>query len=220
MTSTYTNYQLVTRDLPRSIDNVKRQPDVARETEYYLANVSKVKTIEDFVKDRRLLNYAMKAHGLGDMSYAKALMVKVLKGGRDDTSSFAHRLADPRYLDFAETFDFARHGALATTFGKAQQGTVDKFVRQTLEENAGDGNEGVRLSLYFQRKAPALTSVTEILADRAVATVVRTALGLPESTAFLDIDKQVEMIGKKVDIMTARVVVVGGTRACDRRCCR
>jgi Protein of unknown function (DUF1217) len=200
MVSTYTNYQLVSRDLARSISNVKNEPMVARETKYYIENIAKVKSIEDFVSDRRLLNYAMKAHGLGDMSYAKAFVAKVLKEGRDERDSFVNRLADPRYSDFAETFDFSRHGELATSFTKAQQGVVDKYIRQTLEEKAGADNEGVRLSLYFQRKAPKLTTVTQILADKAVATVVRTALGIPASTALLNIDKQVEQLSKRIDI--------------------
>jgi Protein of unknown function (DUF1217) len=127
-------------------------------------------------------------------------MVKVLKGGRDDADAFANKLADRRYVEFAGTFDFSRHGALATSFSKAQQGVVDKYLRQTLEESAGANNEGVRLSLYFQRKAPSVKSVTELLGDRALAAVTRTALGLPASTALLDIDKQISLIEAKLDV--------------------
>jgi hypothetical protein len=200
MPGTLTDYKIVSRDLARSISAVKAQPQVKRETAYYLAKIGTVKSIEEFTGDRRLFAYAMKAHGLEDMSYAKAMMVKVLKEGRDGTDAFANKLADRRYIEFAATFDFARHGALATTFSKAQQGTVDKYLRQTLEEKAGANNEGVRLSLYFQRKAAAVTSVAELLGDRALAAVTRTALGLPPSTALLDIDKQIALIEAKLDV--------------------
>lgn len=200
MSGTLTDYQIVSRNLARSISTVKAQPQVKRETEYYLSKIATVKTIEDFTNDRRLFAYAMKAHGLSDMTYAKAMMVKVLKEGRDATDAFANKLADRRYVDFAETFDFKRHGALATTFTKTQQGVVDKYLRQTLEENAGANNEGVRLSLYFQRKASSVSSVTELLGDRALAAVTRTALGLPSSSALLDIDKQIAQIEDKLDV--------------------
>jgi len=40
-----------------------------------------------------------------------------------------------------------------TIFDRTRQGTVDAYVRQTLEEDAGARNEGVRLALYFNRKA-------------------------------------------------------------------
>lgn len=200
MSGTLTNYQIVSRDLARSISAVKAQPQVKRETEYYLSKIGTVKSIEEFTGDRRLFAYAMKAHGLEDMTYAKAMMVKVLKEGRDGTDAFANKLADRRYVEFAETFDFKRHGALATTFTKAQQGLVDKYLRQTLEENAGANNEGVRLSLYFQRKAASVSSVTELLGDRALAAVTRTALGMPQSTALMDIDKQIALIEAKLDV--------------------
>ena len=67
-------------------------------------------------------------------------------------------------------------GETATTYNRAQQPAIDKYMRQTLEENAGEQNEGVRLALYFERKAPTLTSFYEVLADPALAKVVRTAL--------------------------------------------
>jgi hypothetical protein len=200
MANTLSEYRLLSRDLTRSISVVEREPQVRRETDYYLAKIGSVKTIEEFIGDRRLFQYAMKAHGLEDMAYAKAMMVKVLKEGRDESDAFANRLADRRYVEFAETFDFARHGTLATTFSKAQKGVTEKYLRQTLEQNAGASNEGVRLALYFQRKAGSINSVTELLGDRALAAVTRTALGMPQSTALLDIDKQIELIEAKLDV--------------------
>jgi len=198
--NTYTSYQLIARDFDSALNRVEKEPVVARDTEYYLENISKVKTIKDFVGNDRLFRYAMKAHGLSDMSYAKAFMVKALKEGIEDSDSFANKLTDKRYAEFVKTFDFHGYGETATIFTRAQQGTVDKYMRQTLEENAGGQNEGVRLALYFERKAPALTNFYEVLADPALSRVVRTALGLPDSFASADIDKQVKLFEEKLDI--------------------
>lgn len=200
MVSTYVSYAAITRDLDLSLKRVEQQPFVQRETEYYLENIGKVKSIDEFVGDRRLFAYAMKAHGLEDMTYAKAFMVKVLEGGIDDDDSFANSLSDTRYKEFAETYNFVRHGETATVFTRAQQGTVDDYMRQTLEEDAGASSEAVRLALYFERKAPEITSMYEILADTALSKVVRTTLGLPDSFALIDIDKQVEFLESKIDI--------------------
>ncbi len=315
MISTYASYRLISQDIDRSLSQVKKQPVVERETKYFLENISKVKTIEEFVGNSRLFNYAMKAHGLQDMAYAKAFMIKALKEGVSDPQSFANKLSDKRYADFVQSFNFAAHGedtavyspaqhgtaqryqlqaALvgippdhpvlkaqtqaflagiakvtsidqfladdelytyamkaweltdklgdkafvrklleggtadrdsfanqqtdkryaafaaafdfaglgerATTYIPAQHGTVDKYLRQTLEENAGAQNEGVRLALYFQRKAPTLTSVYQILADPALAKVARTALGLPDAVAGADIDKQAKLLSARIDL--------------------
>ena len=66
--NTYTSYMLITKDISKSLDRIEKQPTVQRDTDYYLANIGKVKTIDEFVKDTRLFNYAMKAHGLGEMA--------------------------------------------------------------------------------------------------------------------------------------------------------
>ncbi len=201
MVNTYTNYQLITKDINKSLTRVEDQPMVKRETEYYLENISKVKSIDDLMKDDRLFRYAMKAHGLESMTYAKAFMVKVLKEGIDDNDSFANKLSDKKYRDFAKTYDFVGFGEVATIFTRAQQGTVDKYLRQTLEEDAGKQNEGVRLALYFDRKAEGITSFYDVLADTALAKVVRTSLGLPDSFAAADIDKQVQLFESKLDLV-------------------
>jgi hypothetical protein len=134
------------------------------------------------------------------MAYAKAFMVKALKEGVSDPDSFANKLSDKRYADFVKAFNFAAYGTSAPLFPAAQQGTVDKYMRQTLEENAGETNQGVRLALYFQRKAPAINNWYDVLADTALSSVVRTALGLPDSIATADIDKQAQMFEQKLDI--------------------
>ncbi|AZO13152.1 DUF1217 domain-containing protein [Mesorhizobium sp. M3A.F.Ca.ET.174.01.1.1] len=198
--NTYTSYQLIAKDIPKAIDQVESQPAVKRETEYYLANIGNAKTIDDFVGNTRLFNYAMKAFGLEDMAYAKAFMVKALKEGVSDEDSFANKLTDKRYAEFVKAFNFAAHGETATIYTSAQQGTVDKYMRQTLEENAGETNQGVRLALYFQRKAPTITNWYDVLADTALSSVVRTALGLPDSFASADIDKQAQLFEQKLDI--------------------
>ncbi len=200
MVGTLTDYKLIARDIPRSVAQVRSDPAVARETEYYLAHIGDVKSADDLVSNRRLFEYAMKAHGLEDMIYAKAFMAKILDEGHDDPEAFVNKLTDKRYQDFAETFDFTRYGAATTSFTKTQQGVVDRYLRQTLELNAGNSNEAVRLALYFERKAPELNSVTEILADKALSRVVRAALGLPESLATTDLDHQIALIESRVDI--------------------
>jgi len=200
MITTYTSYSLITRDLQQSLARVAEKPDVARETEYYLANIGKIKSIDDFMADSRIYNYALKAHGLEDMAYAKAFIRKVLTEGVANPDAFANKLSDSRYSQLAASFDFEAYGEATTSFEKAQKGIVDKFQRQTLEEEAGAENPGVRLALYFDRMAPSIKSGMEILADDALAEVVRTALGIPDEMAALDVDRQAEFIEESINI--------------------
>jgi Protein of unknown function (DUF1217) len=194
--TTLANYKLVSGNIERSLSATAERPQIARETEYYLDNIGDVKSIDDFMGNDRLFKYAMKAWGLQDMDYAKAFMRKVLTEGVDTNDSFANTLADPRYKEFAKAFNFKLLGTGTTNWPDAKSGTVDRYV----EEDAGSQNEGVRLALYFERKASTITGPFSILGDKALLQVAQTALGLPVTMSLLDIDKQAEMLSKRINV--------------------
>ena len=200
MIGTVASYQQIMRSIDRSTATVARRPEIRREADYYMANIRKVSSYEEFLKDDRLFRFAMTAFGLEDMVYAKAFMRKVLAEGVDGRDSFSMQLADTRFREFAETFNFVRYGATATAFDRAQQGTIDRYVRIQLEKEAGAADEGVRLALYFQRKASAVTSIYGLMGDAALYKVVQTALGIPPAFATVDIDKQAAFISTKLSV--------------------
>jgi len=204
MLTTFSSYQQITRDIGRSLARTAASPTVALEGKYYLATIGKVKSIDDFLKNDRVFRYAMKAFGLEDMSYAKAYIRKVLVEGVEDSKSFANRLADDRFIDFAKTFNFARDGAAVTTADSAKQGVVDKYVRQTMESSAGEENEGVRLALYFQRMAPTVSSAYGLLADAALWKVVQTVFDFPAEMANADITRQAAAVKARLDVKTLK----------------
>jgi len=107
MVSTYLSYNLVNRDIKASLERTVSDPLVARQTEYFKENISKVSTLEEFLDDYQLYSYAMKAHGLEEMTYAKAFMKKVLDSDLSDEKSFANQLTDERYRNFAASFQFS-----------------------------------------------------------------------------------------------------------------
>lgn len=200
VTSTYLDYTSMTRDLQSTLRRIGQRQVDSREIEYYLTHIEAVKTVDDFVGDKRLMRFALRAHGLDSLSKATAFVRKLLEGGIDNTASLANKLADPRYAAFVGALNFARHGAVATIFDRARQGVVDKYLDQRLEEDAGTRNEGLRLALYFRRKAPQLRDHYAILADKALAQVARTALGLSGLTAQADIDTQKQQLANRIDL--------------------
>ncbi|KAA2237367.1 DUF1217 domain-containing protein [Salinarimonas soli] len=198
MLSTALAYNLVTRDLDKSLARTASDPAIKREITAYEKSIRSVKSIDDFLENDTVYRVAMKAFGLEDMIYAKGFMRKVLEGGIASRDSFANKLADKRYREFADTFNFAQFGSATTAFSAAQDGVVKRYVRQTLEQREGESNEGVRLALYFARMAPGLKNAYQVLADPALSKVVRTALNLPEAMATTDIDKQARLIESRI----------------------
>ncbi|KQP29906.1 flagellar biosynthesis protein FlgF [Methylobacterium sp. Leaf104] len=199
MTSTFTSYALLTRDLDATLARKAAQPDVARETAYYKAKIGSVTSIDEFLADRRLYAYAMKAYGLEDMTYAKAFMRKVLTEGVADSTAFANRLADDRYVAFAKAFDFNTNGAATTTLAAATTDTTAAYLRQSVESDAGSDDTGVRLALYFARVAPTVSSGYGVLGDPALSQVIKTVLGLPDGSSAEGIANQAAIIEKRVD---------------------
>ncbi len=197
---TYTSLNVLTRSMTVSLAHTAKEPSVARETAYYQSKIGTVKNIDDFLKDTRLFNYAMKAWGLEDMSYAKGLIKKVLQGGIFDPKSPANTLASGRFKEFATVFNFQAYGPATTTFDKVQKTTVDNYVRQQLESGSGDRNPALKLALYFQRKAPSIKSAYHILADKNLLSVVQTALNIPKETGFSSIDAQAALINQKLKV--------------------
>lgn len=183
MVNTYTSYRLIARDIPKAIGRVEMQPVVKRETDYYLANITKVKTIEEFVKNDRLFKYAMKAFGLQDMDYAKAFMVKALKEGVSDPDSFANKLTDKRYFEFVSAFNFQKRGETATTYNPAQQGVTENYVLQVGLGAVQAGFDGYRNETSnFLTNISSVKSIDDLLGDERLLTYAMAAFGLDAET--------------------------------------
>jgi len=176
------------------------------ENAYYHNTIGRVRSLDDFLGDERLMDYVLKAYGLEDDKVSNGVLRSVLTSDPMDKDSFASKLSDSRFRDLAAAFNFTADGEIGRAAAQQVQTrssilkTIDLHVRQTMESDAGSQNEGVRLSLYFQRKAGDITSVFGILADKALFEVVRTALALPAGMSAADIDVQAAMIAKRLDL--------------------
>lgn len=87
------------------------------------------------------------------------------------------------------------------------QAVTQAYLRQSLESEAGDADTGVRLALYFARKAPDLRSAYDILGDAALSQVANTVVGLPATSGAATSEalaKRAALIADKIDIASLR----------------
>ena len=77
---------------------------------------------------------------------------------------------------------------------------MDRYLRIQLETDAGQSDEGLKLALYFQRKAPDVTSIYGLMGDPALYKVLQTALGLPAAYSNTDVETQAAFIGSKINV--------------------
>lgn len=166
-----------------SLKRVAQETDVTRNAKYYNDNIGKVKTLDDFMANDRLYQYAMKAHGLEDMIYAKAFMKKVLQSDLTDPNSYANKLSDDRYRNFAASFNFAAETADAQT--DKQQDDVLGLYKQSLTTEADNAKDEVN---YYDTAIDKVTNVDSLLQDSRLTTFVLKANGIDTkyySTDFL-----------------------------------
>ena len=177
---------------------------------YYHDTIIRVRSLDEFLADQRLLNYALEAYGLADERVSIGTLRSVLTSDPLDEDSAVNRLGDARLRDLAAAFNFTSDGRIGRVPAQQVQSRSDiltigdLYVRQSMESEAGDQNEGVRLALYFQRKAANIDSPFDILADKALIEVVRTALNLPASMSQADIDVQAANITRRLDLADLR----------------
>ena len=175
---------------------------------YLQASIGKVRTLNGFLSDARLVSVATTAYGvarpagLSDAAWTSRLK-SVLSSDLANPRSAANTLGGA-YRNLAAAFNFAPDGTLSPGVAQVAQSakaailSADPYVTQAMEDQAGAANPGVQLALYFKRHAPNITSMYQILADKSLLTVVKTALGLPDNLSKLDIDAQARVISAKL----------------------
>jgi hypothetical protein len=174
MVSTYLSYNLVNRDMKAQLDRVAKQPEVARDQQYYDANIGTVKTSDEFVDNYRLFSYAMKAYGLEDMTYAKAFMKKVLDSDLNDDNSFANKLTDDRFRKFAEAFQFKSSETAATQTSSQTDDVIDHY-KQTIQDQA-DAVDAANTE--FKAGIANVKSVDDLLNNEDLRTYTLKAFGV------------------------------------------
>ncbi|MBP0616431.1 DUF1217 domain-containing protein [Jiella mangrovi] len=167
--------------------------------------VPEVATMDDFLANTTLVDFALKAFGLDGEKLTSDELRAILTSDLSDPDSVAGKYDDTRYLEFAAAFNFDTDGTIERDVSRVQTvsdmlTTQDLYLRQKMEEEAGDESNGVRLALYFKRVAEDITSVYEFLADDALLEFVTTTLGLPDEFSSSDIDVQARNLEKKIDV--------------------
>ncbi|MBB3996380.1 DUF1217 domain-containing protein [Aureimonas pseudogalii] len=185
MVSTLLNYKLYAKNLPQTLDRVAAQPLVAKNADYYAANIDKVTSVDDFLADYKLYTYAMTAYGLSDQIGSKGLMRKVLESDLSDSASFANKLVDKRYREFAAAFNFSA----ADTKPAAQSASqTERIVEAYTERVSRSAPDAARQTGYFETEITSILAsatseagaIDAIVGDRGVLNVALRAAGFTD----------------------------------------
>lgn len=199
-------YRFLQRTLDKQQTAFNNSAELARDVQYFRDNIAKADTAEKLVADRRLLRVALGAFGLGDEINKQAFVRKALTDGTEERTALANKLVDPKYREFSAAFGFGNSsGAQVAAPGFAED-VISRYRVRAFEEAVGAVDTTMRLAMNFDRAIQPLaaktidpkTIVFQVLGDTALRTVIESALGLPDSFASIDVDKQAEVVTDKL----------------------
>jgi hypothetical protein len=194
------DYRMVEVSLDKQVAAFRKSGVVARDIEYFRQNIGKIETADELVKDYRLYRVVLSAYGLDSQINAQGLMKKVLGENWGDPKATANRLVDSRYREIAKAFNFHFAGDSKLKNAAFVEGIVDRFVTTEFEKSTENTSPGVRLALYFKRMAPNVTSWYQVLGDKPLYEVVRTALQIPAAGSQTGIDGQAKLLERRIGL--------------------
>ncbi|PVA09703.1 flagellar protein [Pelagivirga sediminicola] len=194
-----TGWNYLNRTLQKQTQAFDKSPQISRDTEYFEKNISKARTADDLVSDRRLLRVALGAFGLSDDLNSTAFVRTILAGGTDDKTALANKLSDVRYREFSKAFGFGDAAGPQTSSLSWARDIVSKFQRREFEVAVGEQDRSMRLAMDAKRSLPDIagqaakeeTRWLKILGNPPLREVFETALGLPSSFGQADLDMQI-----------------------------
>lgn len=193
---------VINRSYDRQLDQTASEPVNARRIDTFLERVSDIETVDQFVDDYEVFSFVMEAFDLEDQIFGKGMMKAMLKSDITDSDSLAARLTDPRFRELYVEMGFVADGAANpnTADPAWAKAMVDRFLERSFINVQEVQNADLGAVLHFRTKVEGIDSWYDVLKDKEVAQVLRTALGLPESVAMLDLDRQIEIYEAKMDL--------------------
>lgn len=181
-----------------------------RDTKYFLDNIRNVRTAENLVSDRRLLQVALGAFGLeGDLDN-RYFIQKVLSDGTQAEDALSNRLADKRYRDMADAFGFGPGEVPKTNLINNMRKIAEDNLVASFEISVGQQDDTMRIALYIQHALPEIATADssedtkwfDLMGSPPLRSMMETTLGLPSSFAQLDIDKQLNVFKDRLQRVT------------------
>jgi hypothetical protein len=164
--------------------------------------IGDVRSVDDLLADRDLYVFVMKAFDLEDRIFGKAMIRKILESDPARSDSLVRKLTDPRFLELHKGLGFASGGIgnNAVTDPGWQQDIINRYIERQFIDGQAAQSEKVGTILEFRAKASTVKNWFDVLKDTGMAQFMRTALGLPEESVRLDIDRQAALFARKFDL--------------------
>lgn len=188
----------------RQLESFSDAPQVRNDRDYMLEKFSSAVSVEDFLKDKRLVRITMTAFGLSGEEWKTGFIRKALEEVADPESTFLPRLNNTKYTEFAETL-FPINGKILLSSNQRAKIAVN-YEAQSFQAAVGEVDDTMRLALNYQSEIAKITGsdssdktiLYRILGDVPTRTVMETAFNLPDGISNLDLDRQADILKERI----------------------
>ncbi|ADR52488.1 hypothetical protein CKC_03695 [Candidatus Liberibacter solanacearum CLso-ZC1] len=172
-TASISNLILSDKVYKKSIATISKDPIVSREEKYYREKIKKISTVEEFINDKRLLNYVLKAFDLSDMSHAKTFLQKILTSDLSVPESLVNKMNSKKYQTFASQFDFSpAPKSIQTTI--QQKKVIEDYITSYKRKE----KDALEESKYFRQNINNITSVDQLIKNRRLVNYALQSFGI------------------------------------------
>ncbi|MGY6704325.1 DUF1217 domain-containing protein [Roseinatronobacter sp.] len=185
-----------------SVTAIRNSAEHSRAINAFRERIADVKNVSDLMGDRDLYVFVMKAFDLENQIFGKAMIRKVLESDPTKPDALVRRLTDPRFMELHKGLGFGPDGKGNDSVSDKtwQDDIVARYVERQFIDRQAAQSESVANVLEFRQKAPRVNTWFDVLKDPVMAQFMRTALGLPDESVRLDIDRQAALFGTKFDL--------------------
>jgi hypothetical protein len=173
---------------------------VQREVTYVWNAIARAKNTTDIFNDQRLMKFVLSAYGLESEAQYPGRIRKVMESKLSDENSLANRLRDNRYREIAADLKIGDTGLNTIKRSSTIEKMIERYVTNEFEKSFDKQAPAVREALYFTRNVGKVKSVYELLSDPVLRKVTTDALGLPQQISLQSIERQAQLIERRIDM--------------------
>lgn len=192
--------RIIKKDGAEMEEKFAKTKPVQKEIDYFREKVKELKNPEDLFKNRRLMQFVLSAYSMDDELQYMGRMKKILLSKLTDTDSLAQKMADPRFREINQDLLMGDFGVNVLKSSSMVEKLVDRYITNEYEKDLGNQNPALREASYFLRKIGTVKSSLDILGDKILRSVTTYTLGLPDEIAFQSIQRQQQLIDKRIDV--------------------
>jgi len=182
--SAFPLYQSLTPERMAS-DKAKyaKLPNVQKEIEYFRSKVATIETPEAFIKDFRLLKFALSAFSMESQLQYPARIKQILMSDPLDQKALVNKMNDSSYRTLNQAFNFSAGGVDKLKNSAFIDSLVTRYTQANYEQSLGEMNPALTDALYFERTIKSVTNGYQIIGDAVLFDVIKTALNIPNAAA-------------------------------------